>query len=185
MTKLELAIIKSPTFRSFVSLTKKVYPAGFEGLSLYEVGGFFFREVQNYKLNERSAAVTYNFLMAIPPTLLFLFSLLPYLPLGDVQRTITTTIIQVMPRTAPVSTGRKTSPTPAESLKMEPLSVDMEPFRVFACAAIPPPNLAPDPTLCRASKNLSAVMPLLPTLPAVAPSSSRISLVTTLYTCGF
>ncbi|HTM65562.1 MAG TPA: YihY/virulence factor BrkB family protein [Flavipsychrobacter sp.] len=100
MTRLELAIIKSPPFRSFVNFTKGIYPAGFEGLSLYEVGGFFFREVQNYKLNERSAAVTYNFLMAIPPTLLFLFSLLPYLPLGDVQRTITDTIIQVMPRTA-------------------------------------------------------------------------------------
>jgi len=78
---------------------RRTFPAGFEGLSLHEVGVIFFREIKNNKLNERSAAVTYNFLMAIPPTLLFLFSLIPYLPLGNVQDTITNTILQVMPQT--------------------------------------------------------------------------------------
>ena len=39
-------------------------------------------------MQERAAAVTYNFLMAMPPTFLFLFSLLPYLPFKNVDKTI-------------------------------------------------------------------------------------------------
>lgn len=100
MTRLESAIIRWAPVRILAGFARRTYPAGFEGLSLYEVGIFFFKEIKNNRLNERSAAVTYNFLMAIPPTLLFLFSLIPYLPLGNVQETITNTIIQVMPRTS-------------------------------------------------------------------------------------
>jgi membrane protein len=61
------------------------------------VAKFFYREVNNSKLSERAAAVTYNFIMAIPPTMLFLFSLIPYLPLRDVQQTILDTIQIIAP----------------------------------------------------------------------------------------
>jgi membrane protein len=70
---------------------------GFEGLSLYAVGRFFFREILNNKLNVRGAAVTFNFLMAIPPTLLFLFSLVPYLPVKGIQDALTSTIPLIIP----------------------------------------------------------------------------------------
>jgi membrane protein len=66
-------------------------------MSLYDVSRFFFKEVKNNKLNTRCASVTYNFLMAIPPTLLFLFSLVPYLPLRNVQDTILATVRLVSP----------------------------------------------------------------------------------------
>ncbi|MBS1782061.1 MAG: YihY/virulence factor BrkB family protein [Bacteroidetes bacterium] len=93
-------ITNLPVVKRILQTAQTTYPKGFEGLSLYQVGVFFFREIGNNKLNDRSAAVTYNFLMAIPPTLLFLFSLIPYLPLGNVQFTIIDTINQVMPQTA-------------------------------------------------------------------------------------
>lgn len=99
MTRLETAILNWAPVRWLLDYAKGTYPAGFEGMSLYDVGRWFFREIQSNKLDERSAAVTYNFLMAIPPTLLFLFSLVPYLPLGNVQDTIDNTILQVLPRT--------------------------------------------------------------------------------------
>ncbi len=99
MTRLVSAIIKWAPIRILTGFARNTYPAGFQGLSLYEVGLIFFREIKDNRLNERSAAVTYNFLMAIPPTLLFLFSLIPYLPLGNVQQTINETILQVMPNT--------------------------------------------------------------------------------------
>lgn len=49
--------------------------------------------VQNLKdkelrLGERSAAISYNFLLGIPPSLIFLFSLMPFLPLESVEETI-------------------------------------------------------------------------------------------------
>lgn len=80
-----------------LQLSKRAVLPGFEGLSLFDVGSFFFREIGNVNINDRSAAATYNFLMAIPPTMLFLFSLVPYLPLDDVQQTIQYTIFIITP----------------------------------------------------------------------------------------
>lgn len=66
---------------------------GFGGSSVLDVARVFVRELRANKLNIRSAAVTYNFLMAIPPTMLFLFSLVPYLPLGpNVEDTLVSTV---------------------------------------------------------------------------------------------
>lgn len=99
MTRLELAILRWAPVHAIFKFAKRSFPLGFQGLSLYDVGRFFFIEIKSNQLDVRSAAVTYNFLMAIPPTLLFLFSLVPYLPLGNVHDTISTTIMQVMPAT--------------------------------------------------------------------------------------
>lgn len=53
--------------------------------------------MNNVNLADRCAAVTYNFLTALPPTLLFLFTLIPYLPLADVQETILETLKLIIP----------------------------------------------------------------------------------------
>lgn len=97
MTRLELIILRWAPVRIATDLAKRIVLPGFQGVSLYEAGVFFIREYRNTDLGERSAAVTYNFLMAIPPTLLFLFSLIPYLPLKDVQQTILDTIWIISP----------------------------------------------------------------------------------------
>lgn len=92
MTRLEAAILKLPPVKVITNWAKRVVLPGFQGVSLFDVAGFFVKEVSNTKINVRAAAVTYNFLMAIPPTLLFLFSLIPYLPLGDVEVTMLDTL---------------------------------------------------------------------------------------------
>jgi len=61
---------------------------GFNGASLYVVSKYFIREMKVLNLQERAAAVTYNFLMAMPPTFLLLFSILPYLQFRNVEPTI-------------------------------------------------------------------------------------------------
>lgn len=99
MTRLERIIVSLPPFRAIRNWAKKTVLPGFEGLSLYEVHRFFFQQIAKVKLNERAAASTYNFMMAIPPSLLFLFSLVPYLPLRDVEETIINTL-----RIVPLST---------------------------------------------------------------------------------
>ena len=75
-------------FRALVRVTNRIHPRGFKGLSLYVVVKFLIKEIRANKLNVRGAAVTYNFLMAIPPTLLFLCSLIPYLPVTGLQESI-------------------------------------------------------------------------------------------------
>ena len=53
---------------------------GFRGLPLYDVVRFFFRQINKVGLNERAAAISFNFIMAMPAALLFLFALVPYFP---------------------------------------------------------------------------------------------------------
>lgn len=80
-----------------VGFAKRTVLPGFQGVSLYQVIRFFFRSIRSSNLSDRGAAVTYNFLMALPPTLLFLFSLVPYLPLENVEKTIYDIIYLVTP----------------------------------------------------------------------------------------
>lgn len=81
MTKLERILLNLPVIRFLIAKSKKIILPGFDGVPLYDVMSFFIAEVKKEGLNERAAAIAYNFIMAIPPTCLFLFSLLPHLPL--------------------------------------------------------------------------------------------------------
>jgi membrane protein len=72
LTKTPLAFV--------VRKSKEIRLRGFEGLALFDVIRFFFKQVKNNFLVERAAAISYNFIMALPPSLLFLFTLVPNLP---------------------------------------------------------------------------------------------------------
>ncbi len=97
MTKLQSVILNWAPVRLFRSWTRRTIIPGADGMSIHEVSKFFIMELKSNRLNVSCAAVTYNFLMAIPPTLLFLFSLVPYFPLTDVQTTILVTLRMVTP----------------------------------------------------------------------------------------
>jgi len=53
---------------------------GFEGVPLYEVLKFFKKQIKTSGLTERASAISFNFIMSLPPTCLFLFTLIPNLP---------------------------------------------------------------------------------------------------------
>jgi membrane protein len=59
---------------------KNLYLPGFEGVPLYDVLVFFYKQIKTVGLTERASAIAYNFIMAIPPSFLFLFTLIPSLP---------------------------------------------------------------------------------------------------------
>ena len=97
MNRLEANVHRSVPVRYLYRRARKVILPGMKGASLYDVIKFFVWEIRTLKLQERAAAVTYNFLMALPPTFLFLFSLLPYLPVNDVEQAILNTIKLITP----------------------------------------------------------------------------------------
>jgi membrane protein len=75
MTKLERIIISSFPIAFLLRKTKHLYLPGFEGVPLYDVIKFFLKQVKTVGLTERASAIAYNFIMAIPPSFLFLFTL--------------------------------------------------------------------------------------------------------------
>ncbi len=97
MTKFEKLILESAPMKVIENMASHVTLPGSGGLTLYEIGRFFFRELKNNRLFESCAAVTYNFVMALPPTLLVLFTLVPYLPLEGVEETILDTLKLITP----------------------------------------------------------------------------------------
>ncbi|MET0298780.1 MAG: YihY/virulence factor BrkB family protein [Flavitalea sp.] len=83
-----------------VNKTKKIIPPGFDGLPLYDVIMFFLAQVKKTGLSERASAVSYNFIMAIPPACLFLFSLVPHLPFmqtRQIKRQLHNIIYDIVP----------------------------------------------------------------------------------------
>lgn len=80
MTKLERIIISWPPIDFVITKSKHLVLPGFQGLPLYDVVMFLSKQIQREGLNMRAAAISFNLLMAIPPFLIFLFTLVPYLP---------------------------------------------------------------------------------------------------------
>jgi len=80
MTKFERIVYKIPPVAFMIHKSKKLYIPGFRGISLYDVTQFFLQQVKKVGLNDRAAAISFNLIMALPAAVLFLFSIIPYLP---------------------------------------------------------------------------------------------------------
>jgi len=100
MTKLERLIINKTPIAYLLNKSKHWYLPGFEGVPLYDVIRFFLRQVKTVGLTERASAISYNFIMAIPPSFLFLFTLIPNLPFiskQSIKRELHGLILDVIP----------------------------------------------------------------------------------------
>ncbi len=80
MTKIERIILNLPPIAFVIRKSKILYIPGFQGIPLYDVIIFFIKQINKIGLNERAAAIAFNLVMALPATLLFLFSIIPYFP---------------------------------------------------------------------------------------------------------
>src|SRR5215213_5272801 len=81
-SQIKKRIFASAPGRQVISGSKKLYLPGLNGLSIYEVGPPFLRQLRITSLTERAAGISFNIVMAIPPTLVFIFTLIPYLPIS-------------------------------------------------------------------------------------------------------
>jgi membrane protein len=80
MKRLENIVLRWPPVRWLVQKSKRCRPRGFSGLPLYDVVMFFIDQAKNIGFSTRSAAISFNILMALPAALIFLCTLVPYLP---------------------------------------------------------------------------------------------------------
>ncbi|MET6998182.1 YihY/virulence factor BrkB family protein [Chitinophaga defluvii] len=88
MVKPEKYITTTRPYRWLVNRSKTLVLPGFEGLSLYAVIKFFLKETKDTSLGDRAAAISFNFLLAIPPFFIFLFTLVPFIPMKNVEATL-------------------------------------------------------------------------------------------------
>jgi membrane protein len=75
-------LYRTSPVKSVIRQSKRTFIPGFSGFSLYEIWQPFLRQLRRTNLFERAAGISYNVVMAIPPTLIFIFTLIPYLPIS-------------------------------------------------------------------------------------------------------
>ena len=63
--------------------SKKIYLPGLSGFSIYDIWYPFLRQLRKTSIVERASGISFNIVMAIPPTLIFVFTLIPYLPISQ------------------------------------------------------------------------------------------------------
>ncbi len=80
MKKYQRILITKTPLAFFIKKSKSWQLPGFDGVPLYDVMRFFYHQIKTHGLTERASAISYNFIMAIPPSLLFVFTLVPNLP---------------------------------------------------------------------------------------------------------
>lgn len=82
LTRIKRKILVSPPISFLIRKSKKIFLPGFQGIPLFDVIRFFFLQAKKTGFTERSSAIAFNFTMTIPPVVIFLFTLLPYLPIS-------------------------------------------------------------------------------------------------------
>ena len=97
-SKIGKNIITSEPAKFLVDKSKKTSLPGFGDIALFDVIKFFFQQVRTVGMTERASAISFNLVMAIPPALIFLFTLLPFLPITkDFQQGLYELIRDVIP----------------------------------------------------------------------------------------
>lgn len=67
--------------KPFIQLSKRLKLPGFEGLPLFDVGSFFIHRLRNGDLQTRARSLAFSFFLALFPTIIFIFTLIPYIPI--------------------------------------------------------------------------------------------------------
>jgi membrane protein len=82
MLKIERKVYNSAPFRFLENKTKRIYLPGFQGIPLSEVLRYFMSQVRKVGLNDRARSIAFSFLTAIPAAMIFICTLIPYLPIA-------------------------------------------------------------------------------------------------------
>ncbi len=80
-SRLHNKVIHSVFVKKLTATLRKISLPGFEGMHLYEVGDFFLQRLKEGELQTRARAIAFSFFLALFPTIIFIFTLIPYIPI--------------------------------------------------------------------------------------------------------
>jgi len=76
-------ILATKLVQTPLNVSKRLVIPGFDGLPLYNVIAFFIEGIQKNSLTTRASSLAFRFFLAIFPSIIFLFSLVPFIPIDD------------------------------------------------------------------------------------------------------
>lgn len=72
----------------------------FDNVPLYDVAIFFWKGIVDGSITTRASAIAFNFILAIFPAIIFVFTLIPYIPVENFQQQLLILIESVLPQNA-------------------------------------------------------------------------------------
>ncbi|RYY36737.1 MAG: YihY/virulence factor BrkB family protein [Sphingobacteriaceae bacterium] len=93
-------LLRFRPYQYFIDWTKTVILPGFRPLPLYTVVSFFFNELKQGALGNRASSLAFSFMLAVFPTIIFLFTLIPYIPFEGFQKQFLSLIQLILPTKA-------------------------------------------------------------------------------------
>jgi membrane protein len=88
------------SLQKLFSWSKTIQVSACDGLTLYDLGYFFIVETQESAVNMRASAVSFTFFLAIFPAIIFLFSLIPLLPITNLHSQLLSEMHTLLPENA-------------------------------------------------------------------------------------
>jgi membrane protein len=76
---------------------KKIILPGFQKQNLHVVGTFYFHALSKGNIGLRAAGISFKFIIALFPLCIFLFSLIPFIPIENMQSNLMTAISKSFP----------------------------------------------------------------------------------------
>jgi len=84
-------------FREALSLSKRISLPGFDGISIFNVASFFLKELFEGDIQTRARSIAFSFFLALFPTVIFLFTLIPYVPIAGFQEKLLSSLQSFFP----------------------------------------------------------------------------------------
>ncbi len=96
--KIGTRIAALPPARFAIEKSKTTSLPGFRRIPVYDVVSFFIGQVRTVGIRERAASIAFNHVMAIPSSIIFIFTLIPFFPISkEFERNLFGLIRDVVP----------------------------------------------------------------------------------------
>ncbi len=92
--------LKFNFYQRFTAWSKTYILPGFYPIPLYRVAAFFAHEIHESTLLNRASSLAFNFMLAFFPATIFLFTLIPFIPINNFQGQLLNLLSTILPYNA-------------------------------------------------------------------------------------
>ncbi|MFY9151376.1 MAG: YihY/virulence factor BrkB family protein [Prolixibacteraceae bacterium] len=89
-----------PVWERILAKAKKVTVPGFDRMPIYDVMVFFWRSIVDGALSTRASAIAFSFFIGLFPAIIFIFTLIPFIPIENFQNELFLLIKDMVPANA-------------------------------------------------------------------------------------
>jgi len=86
--------------RRLINGSRRIILPGFDGMPVYDVAVFFINGIAKGYIGARASAISFSMVLAVFPFLIFLFTIIPFVPIQHFQTILLDIIQELMPATA-------------------------------------------------------------------------------------